>query len=264
MRHSVEQAFTFELGDDGIGVFTIERPAKLNALTRPVLDGIADTLDIVERERTHVLIITGQQQRAFCAGTDLGELQGMTREARLEKNLRARQLMYRISQSKVLCIAALNGLAYGGGLELAMACQFRIAATHVKLALPEIKLGLLPAYGGTQFLPALVGKCQALDLMLSGRAVDMDEALRLGLVNRVASADAPLMQQAREYAEQLAQHSRPARDAIRACVERAEVEVSQAGLDFEDQQMRAVFETDDAAEGVRAFLEKRAPKFEHR
>ena len=264
MRLAADQAFTFELDDAGIGHFTIERPHKLNALTRPVLDGIAESLDIAEREQAHVVIFTGQEARAFCAGTDLGELQGMTREARMAKNHMARQLMFRISQSSVLTIAALNGLAYGGGLELAMACEFRIAAPHVKLALPEIKLGLLPAYGGTQFLPALVGKSIALDMMLTGRAVETDEALRIGLINRIAGDDSSLLAQARDYALQMAVYSRPARDAIRACVEQVGSEVTQQGLDFEDGQMRQVFETDDAAEGVQAFLEKRQPVFQHR
>ncbi len=263
MQQAVPNAYTFELDDDGIGLFTIQRPEKLNALTRPVLDGMAQSLDIAERERAHVLIFTGSQARAFCAGTDLGELQGMTRQARLEKNRMARQLMFRISQSPILTLAALNGLAYGGGLELAMACEFRVAAAHVKLALPEIKLGLLPAYGGTQFLPGLVGKCIATDMMLTGRAVQTDEALRIGLINRVADDEAALLDQARDYASQMAVHSRPARDAIRACVAQAGSHVTQQGLDFEDEKMRAVFETDDAAEGVLAFLEKRAPVFRH-
>jgi enoyl-CoA hydratase len=264
MQLAVPNAFTFDLDDDGIGLFRIERPEKLNALTRPVLAGIAESLDIAEREHAHMLIFTGSEERAFCAGTDLGELQGMTRDARMEKNHTARQLMFRISRSPILTMAALNGLAYGGGLELAMACEFRIAAAHVKVSLPEIKLGLIPAYGGTQFLPLLVGKYAATEMMLTGRAVQTDEALRIGLINRIATADSSLLEQARDYAMQMAVHSRPARDAIRACVEQAGSQVTQAGLDFEDQLMREVFETEDAAEGVQAFLEKRAPVYRHR
>lgn len=264
MKLAVEGAYTFEMGSDGIAVFTIRRPHKLNALTRPVLDGIAESLDIAEREQAHVVVFSGEGERAFCAGTDLGELQGMTAEARLQKNGRARQLMMRISRARPLTLAALNGLAYGGGLELALACDFRIAADHVKVALPEIKLGLIPAYGGTQFLPALIGRSAALELMLTGRAVAVPEAQQLGLINRVADDQSTLMEQAYQFALQLANHSRPARDAIRACVAQAGQQVTQQGLDVEDQQMRAVFETDDAGEGVLAFLEKRAPVFKHR
>jgi enoyl-CoA hydratase len=136
-------------------VFRIERPAKLNALTRPVLDGLAGCIDSLESQRLPLLVITGRDDRAFCAGTDLSELQGLTAEQRSAKTSMARALLVRLSRSRLITVAAMNGLAYGGGLELAMACLLRIAAQHVKMSLSEIKLGLLPAYAGTQFAEKL-------------------------------------------------------------------------------------------------------------
>jgi len=240
-------------------IFTIERPAKLNALTKPVLLGLAATLDALETGDARLLVVTGRGERAFCAGTDLGELQGLDMAARMAKTSMARELLVRLSRSPLVSVAAVNGLAYGGGLELAMACTLRIAAPHVKVSLPEVKLGLLPAYAGTQFLPALVGPGRALEMMLTGRAVAVDEAVAMGLVNRVATADAPLREQAVAFGREVTRHAPSAIAAIRACVAAAGATVTDAGLAVEDTQVRANFDHPDAREGVAAFLEKREP-----
>jgi len=140
--------------DDDIQLLTLNRPAKLNALTKPMLLGLQDLLETRESGGAgRALIIIGAGEKSFCAGTDLSEIQAMAATDRLAKNKMARQLFFRLSQSPILTIAALNGLAYGGGLELAMACTFRIAMPHVKVSLPEIKLGLIPAYGGKNWVP---------------------------------------------------------------------------------------------------------------
>lgn len=255
--------FVFEPIGEQVHLFRVNRPAKLNALTRPVLDGIAAALDTLEAGGPAVLVVTGAGDRAFCAGTDLGEIQGMERDARLAKNKLARDLFFRLSRSPVISIAAVNGLAYGGGLELAMACTFRLAPPAVKLSLPEIKLGLLPAYGGTQFLPALIGRDRALDLMLTGEPITAQAGAAMGLITRLADPNQPLTEQAVEWANQIARFSRPAIDAIRASVDAAGPVVTSDGLAVEDEQVRAVFGTEDAREGVAAFLEKRAPVFRH-
>jgi enoyl-CoA hydratase len=205
-------------------VFRIERPGKHNALTRSVLDGLAGCLDELEARRARLLVVTGAGDRAFCAGTDLAELQGLSGEARMAKTVMARALLVRLSRSPVVSVAAINGLAYGGGLELAMACTLRVAAPGVSLSLPEVKLGLLPAYAGTQFLPAIVGPARALEIMLTGRPVPADAACGGG-----GAAPGP--------------------------------QVSDAGLAAEDAQVRATFDGPNAREGVAAFLEKRAPRF---
>lgn len=252
--------FTVEPIADG-AIFTIERPAKLNALTKPVLLGLAATLDDLEARGGRLLVVTGRGERAFCAGTDLGELQGLDAAARMDKTAMARDLLVRLSRSPLVSVAAVNGLAYGGGLELAMACTLRIAVPHAKVSLPEVKLGLLPAYAGTQFLPALVGPGRALEMMLTGRPVAVDEAVAMGLVNRVASADATLLEQAVAFGREVTRHAPSAIAAIRACVAAAGATVTDAGLAVEDAQVRANFDHPDAREGVAAFLEKREPRW---
>jgi enoyl-CoA hydratase len=255
--------YSVEAIADG-AVFTIERPSKLNALTKPVLLGLAACIDTLESQRGRLLVVTGAGERAFCAGTDLAELQTMDGEARMAKTAMARDLLVRLSRSRLVSVAAINGLAYGGGLELAMACSLRIAAPHAAMSLPEIKLGLLPAYGGTQFLAAIVGPARATELMLTGRAVSATEALAIGLVHRTASPDLPLREQALQFGREVTGFSPVAIDAIRRCVEAAGPMVTDAGLAVEDTQVRAVFDGPDAREGVAAFLEKRAPRFGRR
>jgi enoyl-CoA hydratase len=255
--------FRIEPLDDG-AVFRITRPNRLNAITRPVLQGLAGCLDALEARGARVLIVTAEGERAFCAGTDLAEAREMGDDAMIAKSARARDLFLRMSRSRVLSVAAVNGLAFGGGLELAMACTMRIVAPHAQCSLPEVKLGLLPAYGGTQFLPALVGKARALDLMLTGRPVGAAEALAMGLVDRVADAGRPLLEQALELARSVTQYSQVAIDAIRECLDAAGPDVTDAGLAAEDAAVRRVMRSDDAREGVAAFLAKRPPAFRHR
>jgi enoyl-CoA hydratase len=215
----------------------------------------------MEAARQRLLIITGEGTKAFCAGTDLAETQQMPPDARLDKSAMARDLLVRLSRSPVVSVAALNGLAYGGGLELAMACTQRVAAPHVRVSLPEIKLGLLPAYAGTQFLPALVGPARALDIMLTGRPVPADEALGMGLLNRVCAEGDDVVAAALALGREITQFSPDAIAGIRACVAASGLQVSGAGLAVEDRLVREVFLTDNAREGVAAFLEKRKAVF---
>ena len=242
-------------------IFRLARPAKLNSITKAILLGLAECLDTLEAQRRRVLVITGEGERAFCAGTDLAEVRAMPEAAQLDKSRMARDLFARLSRSPVISVAAVNGLAYGGGLELAMACTFRVAAAHARCSLPEIRLGLLPAYGGTQFLPALVGPARALDLMLTARAVAADEALAIGLVDRVVPAGGDVVAAALELARQVTCFPAAAVAGIRRCVAAAGAVASDAGLDVEDAVVREVFVHDDAREGVAAFLDKRAPVF---
>ena len=252
-----------DLHEDG-AIFTLARPEKLNSITLPMLDGLAHCLDELERRAGRWLVIVGEGERAFCAGSDLARAPSTTRAESDARVMMARSLLFRLSNLPVISVAAINGLAYGGGLEMAMACTFRIAAPHARLSLPEVKLGVLPAYGGTQFLPALVGSSRALDLMLTGRPVDAAEALSMGLINRIANADSPLIDQACDLVGQVTRHSQVAIDGIRLCVAAAGPVVTAAGLAVEDEQVRARLGSEDAREGVRAFLEKRAPVFRHR
>jgi len=236
-------------------VFTVCRPQKLNALTKPVFEGLRLCLDRLEQEKRRFLIITGDGDRAFSAGTDLAEAQDMSAEAWLDKNQVVRELLYRLSRSPVLSIAAINGLALGGGLEVAMACALRVAVPNAVLGLPEIKLNLLPSYGGTQFLPAIVGRARAEDLMLSGRNIDTAEALSIGLIHRVVPGG--VVEAAFALARDITQYAPSAVAAIRHCIAAAGSVVTEAGLAVEDRWVRTVFPSDEATAGVAAFLARR-------
>lgn len=270
---------------DDCAVFRILRARKLNALTKGVLEGLSACLDAVEARGVRALVIVGEGEKSFCAGTDLAELTGLTTQQRDAKTRYARDLLVRLHRSKVVSIAAVNGLAFGGGLELALACTFRIAAPHARFALPEVKLGVFPVYGGTQFLPAVVGPARAVDIMITGRTVDCAEALAIGLISRVAGSDgqpslspsaiaiglasgpmpsAKLVEQALVLARSVTCWSQVAVNAIRACVDASGTDVSDEGLASEDVQSKIVMASEDGREGVRAFVEKRPPVFRHR
>ena len=254
---------TTEWNDDHC-IFRLTRPKKLNAITRTILDGLEECLNELDRGRCRALVVTGEGDRAFSAGTDLVESVGFDAEENRAKVRRARSLFFRLHRSPVTSIAALNGMAYGGGLELALACTFRIAAPAARMALPEIKLGVLPAYGGTQLLPAVVGASRALDMMLTGRAVEADEALVMGLVNRVASEGSALLEEALSFAGEVTAHSQYAIERIRRCVAASGPRVTEEALEIEAQAFHEMMESADSMEGIQAFFEKRKPKFTHR
>lgn len=262
MTNAETTSFRIDGFDDG-AVFRLARPAKLNAITRPILLGLAQCIDQLENCGRRWLVVTADGDRAFCAGTDLNELQSMSAADRMNKTMMARDLFVRLSRSPLVSVAAINGLAFGGGLELAMACLFRVAVMQARFALPEIKLGLLPAYAGTQFLPTLVGKARANDLMLTGRAIDTEQALAMGLIDRIADRTA-LLDHAIALAREVTRFSPQAIAGIRRCVAAAGSTVDDAGLQVEDETVRQVFDSDDAREGVAAFLGKRDPKFRGR
>jgi len=251
---------SFQLLPNG-GVFRIDRASKLNALSKSVFDDLAACLDSLEARKSRYLVITGSGERAFCAGTDVAEMGEMSDDDQLEKAAFSRQLMLRLSRSPVLSVAAINGLAFGGGLELAMACTLRVSVPGATFSLPEIKLGLVPAYGGTQFLPAIIGASRALELMLTGRTFGAEEALALGLLHRVTGAQESVVDAGVAFAEEVTRFSREAIAAIRSCVDAAGSIVSETGLAVEDHNVRSVFVTANAKEGIASFLEKREPRF---
>lgn len=211
-------------------------------------------IDVLETAPCRALVLTGTG-RAFCAGTDLKEATGLPEE-RLR---RVHALVLRLRNYPKPSIAALNGLAFGGGLELALACTFRIAREDVRLGMPEVKLGLLPAYAGTQLLPRLVGESHALEMMLSGDPVDGVRAGQIGLVNRVVPADADVMAAALDFAASLTRHSLvPQRAILRAVREGMALPLEEA-MALEMRLVAEVSGSEDTREGVAAFIEKRAP-----
>ena len=241
---------------------TLDRPEALNALSAATLSELAAAFDEAAQGGARALIITGAGEKAFCAGADIKEFGNHGIVAQKAASERGQALFARLDRLPILSIAAINGIAFGGGLELALACTFRIAARSARMGLPEIKLGIIPGYGGTQRLPRVVGSGRALELILSGRAVGAEEAERIGLVNRVVDGD--VVGASIAFAREMTCHSLVAlgfaRDAIRAA---GEVPLGE-GLALEAQLGALSFQTEDAKEGTAAFVEKRKPVFRDR
>jgi enoyl-CoA hydratase len=253
-------SITFDL-HDSVALVRLNRPEKLNALTRRALEELSETFERIERERNvHAVILTGAGDRAFSAGTDIAELAAMDVEEARRASERGQKLCDLIESCGVPVIAAVNGLAAGGGCELALACHIRIASTKARFSLPETKLGVIPGYGGTQRPPRVVGSNRALEMMLTGAEVKADEALRLGLVNRVV-AHTQLLSEAETLAREI---TKLAPLAIHACLEAVTRGLSlslEEGLELEAELFSSLFATEDMREGTRAFLEKRPPIF---
>jgi enoyl-CoA hydratase len=244
-----------------VAVVTINRPKVLNALNRQTLDELRRIiLDLKQDGAVRAVIVTGAGDKSFVAGADIDELAVQTPTSARELALIGQHVFDLIENSGKPIIAAINGYALGGGCELAMACTLRVAADTAKLGQPEIGLGILPGYGGTQRLARLVGKGKALEIMLTGTPIVAAEAARIGLVNRVVAA-ARLMQEAKELARQLAGQPpiavRYILDAVNKGVEMPFAE----GCAHEAALFGLIAATEDMREGTRAFLEKRKPEF---
>ena len=248
---------------DGVAILTLNRPEALNALSFAVLREIEARVNEVERGveqgEVRALLVAGAGGRAFCAGADVKELMGRT-PLEHRRGLRFGQALFeRISDLPVPSIAIIDGFALGGGLELAMACTFRLATGAARMGLPEIRLGLVPGYGGTQRLPRLVGEANALDIVMTGRMVRADEGLSMGLVNRIVEADA--LEAGLAFAVELTGYSLPVLRLAREAVRRALDLPVHEGLEVEADIGALSYQTGDAQEGMNAFVEKRPPVF---
>ena len=241
---------------DDCAVLTLNRPAALNTITNEMLSQLEQHLDRIEHDDSRALVLTGSG-RAFCAGTDLNQWHGDPQQ----RLLRVHALLRRLLDFPKISIAAINGLALGGGLEFPLTCTFRVARRGAKLGLPEVKLGLLPAYGGTQLLPRLVGATRALEIMLSGEAIDAATALSIGLLNRVCEDDEDVVELACALARSCSRHSLVPQRAIRRAVHEGLVLPLEDALELERELVREVSASADTLEGVTAFLEKRAPRW---
>jgi enoyl-CoA hydratase len=247
--------------DGAVAVVTIDRRSVLNALDRATIDGLRRVLlDVKRDESVRVVILTGAGEKAFVAGADIQELQRLSPNEAEAYALAGQHVFDLVEHLGKPVIAAVNGFALGGGCELAMACTLRLASDTARFGQPEVKLGVIPGFAGTQRLPRLVGKGRALDLLLTGRMIDAQEALAIGLVNRVVPA-ADLMAKARELALALAALAPAAMRSIIEAVNRGlEMAFPEAAF-LEAALFGLVFSTDDMREGTRAFLEKRPAKF---
>lgn len=245
-----------------VGVITLNRPKVLNALNDDLMNRLGEALAAFDADETIGAIVIAGSPRAFAAGADIAVMANWSYSDVYNSNFITRN-WETIRRIRKPVIASVAGLAFGGGCELALSCDIIIAGRSAKFGLPEIKLGLLPGSGGTQRLPRAIGKAKAMDMCLSARTLDADEADRYGLVSRVV-ADENLHAETMTVASTVASFSTPALMALKECVNRAYESSLSEGVLFERRELYARFATADAHEGMRAFMEKRKPEFQGR
>ena len=249
--------------ENGILTITINRPDKLNALNKTVFEELNKALDELESNaELKSAIITGSGPKAFVAGADISEFNELTKEQSMQLAKRGQDTFFRIENSPKPIVAAVNGFALGGGCELAMSCHFRIASENAKFGQPEVNLGLIPGYGGTQRLVQLVGKGKAMEMLMSAMLIDASEAKSLGLVNHVTLPEILL-----EHTKQiLTVINTKAPLAVAGCIKAANAvfDETQDGYAAEIREFGNCFDTEDMKEGTSAFLEKRKAAFKGR
>jgi enoyl-CoA hydratase len=240
-------------------LITLNRPEALNALSFALIRELARAFDEVAASNARALLVTGAGAKAFCAGADIKELTGRPLADQKRGAELGQATFSKLDRLPMPSVAIINGYAFGGGLELALACTFRLATRNAKMAFPEIKLGLIPGYGGTQRLPRVVGEARALEMIMTGRTVDAEEAARLGLVNRLLDGDPVAAGVA--FAREFSGYSLPVLRFAREAVTRALDTPLTEGLRIEADLSTLAFQTGDAAEGMSAFMEKRKARF---
>ncbi len=247
--------------ENGTLIITINRPDKMNALNKDVIEDLGKALDeVYTNNDIRSAIITGSGEKAFVAGADISEFISLGAEDGSALATKGRVLVFdKVENCPKPIIAAVNGFSLGGGCELAMACHFRVAATNAKFGQPEVNLGLIPGYGGTQRLTRLIGKGRAMEMLMTADMVGADEAKAMGLVNHVV-AGADLLPKAKEILQKIHTKSPMAVSSIIACVNEC-ADGDHHGFDKEIKRFGACFATEDMKEGTAAFLEKRKPVF---
>ncbi|WP_115460851.1 enoyl-CoA hydratase/isomerase family protein [Winogradskyella aurantiaca] len=247
--------------DNGVTTITINRPKKLNALNRDTIQELHTALTIADEEHeTKVIIVTGSGEKAFVAGADISEFSDFDVSQGSRLAAKGQELLFDYIQNLgTPTIAAVNGFALGGGLELAMACHFRVASNNAKMGLPEVSLGVIPGYGGTQRLPQLVGKGRAMEMIMTAGMIDANQALQYGLVNHV-KAQEELLDACKEIAQKIMRNSSV---AIAKAIEAVNANYTDGvnGFEVEVEAFGACFGTEDFKEGTTAFLEKRKADF---
>ncbi len=244
-----------------IGLITLDRPKALNALNTTMMEEMAETITGFEADsKISCMVVTGSE-KAFAAGADIKEMQPLTYAETYERDLFAGWDV--LIRARKPIIAAVSGYALGGGCELAMMCDFIIASTSAKFGQPEISLGVMPGMGGSQRLTRFVGKSKAMDMCLTGRMMDAEEAEHSGLVSRVVEAD-DLVEEAIKTADKIAGFSLLSIQMIKESVNRSYEVTLTEGLRFERRLFHSIFAFEDQSEGMKAFIEKRSPQFKDR
>ncbi len=247
-----------------VRVLTVHRPEKLNALNMATLDALHTAFEAAADDASvRAVVLTGSGAKAFVAGADIAEMNGLTPVQGRDFSLRGQRMMRRIEKLPKPVIAMVNGFALGGGLELAMSCHLRVAADTAKVGQPEINLGLIPGFGGTQRLLRLAGRAATLELCLAGAPIDAARALQFGIVNRVVPA-ADLEAETMKLAQQLANAAPLALRGILDCINVGGECGIEEGLEYESAQFGLMFATEDMREGTSAFLERRKAEFSGR
>lgn len=244
---------------EGVAVLILDRQEALNALSFDVIEKIDHAIARVSTMEVRALLITGAGSKAFCAGADIKELRDRSLVEQRCGIRRGQQAFAKLSSLPIASIAVINGYAFGGGLELALACTFRLGTRNAKVGLPEIKLGLIPGYGGTQRLPRLIGHARAMEMILTGKTVEAQEAHSIGLINRLIDGDP--VEEGLAFAREFTSYSLPVLALAREAVDRAQDLPIHDGLKAEADLASLAYRTADAEEGMAAFAEKRKPVF---
>ncbi len=253
------------LGASGhVGLLSIERPEALNALNTQVLDELNQALDQIPRSAYRVLIVTGSGEKAFVAGADIKELDGLSQDEAKSFSQKGQSVFCKMEELKIPVIAAVNGFALGGGLELAMGCDFIFASENAKFGLPEVTLGIMPGFGGTVRLSRFVGLPRAKEMVYSGQMISAHEAHRIGLVNRLFPSVAELLSETQKLAEIIATRGPLGVAGAKEVTHRSHFLNLDEGLRLEAQAFGNLFQTEDQREGTKAFIEKRKAHFQGR
>ncbi|MCA9595753.1 MAG: enoyl-CoA hydratase/isomerase family protein [Myxococcales bacterium] len=246
----------------GVAILRLDRPDRMNALSRATLHAIGRIgKELAGDASLRAVVVTGSGDKAFCAGADLKERKGMDNEAVREQLGLYRSELGWLGESRVPVIAAINGVAFGGGLEIALLCDLRVAAAGAKLGLPETTLGIIPGAGGTQRLPRILGEARAKELILLGSRISAEEALRIGLVNRVTPAGQSVLEDTLTWIQPISEGAPIAQASALAAID-ASFDVSlEHGLELERVYYDACLRSEDRLEALAAFAEKRKPIF---
>ncbi|EJN61476.1 hypothetical protein HSB1_05170 [Halogranum salarium B-1] len=252
---------TLDVDDDGVATLTVNRPDKLNALNAETLEAMLEALDEADAQDVRVLVVTGAGDKGFIAGADIGHMQELSTPEAQEYAELGHRVCDAIESFPAPVIAAINGYAFGGGCEVALACDLRVASERAVIGQPEIDLGIVPGWGGTQRLSRLIGDERARRLVFFGDRIDASDAYEYGLVGEVVAHD-QLEDHVAEMAKELAEKPKHAMQVAKESLNMVHEEPQNAGLAFERRAWSSLFGTHDQREGMSAFLDKRDPKFE--